>query len=116
MPKHRIGREQVFDTLNRRGDSHFISGGPLDFESGVERGNQLRKLRNPSSIELAQSHELSGIGGAFNFGIEDLLHVVNIGLDTLARDLKSQVVEHTEAKGALGDSQRHALVLNAIHD
>ena len=38
------------------------------------------------------------------------------GVKPFARDLEAQVVEGAKAEGALGDSQCHTFVLDAIHD
>jgi hypothetical protein len=115
MPKHRVRRECVLDALNRGGNSVDVPVAPLDFEEGVQRGNQLGELGNPSPIELAESNELPGISGALDFGIDDFVNVVDVGFNSFAADLEAQVVENTEAEGALGDGECHTIVLNAVH-
>jgi hypothetical protein len=115
VSKHRVGSECFFDVLDGEGNSVGVSIAPLDFEETIQRGNQLGKLRNPSPIELAKSDELASVSGVLDLGVEDLVHVVDIGFDSFARNLEAQVVEYAETEGTLGDGECHTIVLDTIH-
>jgi hypothetical protein len=116
VAEHREFGEQVLDGSQGRIEKVSVLGTPFALQDGVQWICQLRKHRYPSSIELAQTKELSNIGETLELGVFDLLNVMLVGLNAFSRDLESKEIEPFDAEEALCNIQCHGVMLDAVED